>query len=80
MSSRKDVALLKRVSAQGRHAGKSGNGAIHMPDLVSSQKVIRFGEFEVDLQAGCLFKRELGSNNSKGFRNASRSYGGKSRK
>jgi TolB-like protein/cytochrome c-type biogenesis protein CcmH/NrfG len=28
-----------------------------MPDIVSSQKVIRFGEFEVDLQAGCLFKR-----------------------
>ena len=48
---------MKRVSAQGRHAGKSGNGAIHMPDRVSAQKVIRFGEFEVDLQAGCLFKR-----------------------
>ncbi len=28
-----------------------------MPDIISSQKVIRFGEFEVDLQAGRLFKR-----------------------
>lgn len=28
-----------------------------MPDSVSRPNVIRFGEFEVDLQAGCLFKR-----------------------
>jgi TolB-like protein len=28
-----------------------------MSDTLSPQKVIRFGEFEVDLQAGCLFKR-----------------------
>ena len=28
-----------------------------MPDPVSRPKIIRFGEFEVDLQAGCLFKR-----------------------
>jgi TolB-like protein len=37
--------------------GKSGNEADHMPDIVSSPKVLRFGEFEVDLRAGCLFKR-----------------------
>jgi len=28
-----------------------------MPDIIFPQKVIRFGEFEVDLQAGRLFKR-----------------------
>jgi len=28
-----------------------------MPDKVITRKVIRFGEFEADLQAGCLFKR-----------------------
>jgi TolB-like protein len=28
-----------------------------MPDIVSPPKVVRFGEFEVDLQAGCLFKQ-----------------------
>jgi TolB-like protein/Tfp pilus assembly protein PilF len=28
-----------------------------MPDIATPQKVIRFGEFEVDLQAGRLFKR-----------------------
>jgi TolB-like protein len=30
-----------------------------MPDKASTQKVIRFGEFEVDLQAGCLIKQGL---------------------
>jgi len=30
-----------------------------MPDVLSPQKIIRFGEFEVDLQAGCLFKRGI---------------------
>jgi hypothetical protein len=28
-----------------------------MSDTLSPQKVIRFGEFEVDLRAGCLFKQ-----------------------
>jgi TolB-like protein/tetratricopeptide (TPR) repeat protein len=28
-----------------------------MPEAVSPKKVIRFGEFEADLQAGCLFKQ-----------------------
>jgi TolB-like protein/DNA-binding winged helix-turn-helix (wHTH) protein/Tfp pilus assembly protein PilF len=28
-----------------------------MPDIVSPQKVVRFGEFEVDLRAGCLYKQ-----------------------
>jgi TolB-like protein len=30
-----------------------------MPDMISPQKVIRFGEFEVDLQAGRLFKKGI---------------------
>ncbi len=30
-----------------------------MPDRVLSQKLVRFGDFEVDLQEGCLFKQGL---------------------
>jgi TolB-like protein len=36
---------------------KSRSGADLMRDTGSPKKVIRFGEFEVDLQAGCLFKQ-----------------------
>jgi|WetSurSiteA1Bulk_404760.scaffolds.fasta_scaffold44150_2 hypothetical protein len=28
-----------------------------MDDMVPSHKVVRFGDFEADLKAGCLFKR-----------------------
>jgi len=58
MSSRSEACtLIERAVNDVFARGKSRNGVDQMRDIGSPKKIIHFGEFEVDLQAGCLFKR-----------------------